>query len=144
MQQLTIAEAINQRLNPKPATAPKMATQVENYHRCEDKYRAPILAFFAERGVGAVFHGNDLVRYVMERVEGDFDSPKRILRGLRAQKLIDYKIECKPKSLYRITAVPEAEAEAEFVIFERNMAGIVTYYPEAEAEYAMEAERMAA
>ena len=109
MQQATIFDITEK---PRRIRVPKKDAQTESFDRCRNKYEAPILAFFVERGIGALFHGNDLVKFVMERVNGDYESPKRIMRGLNEDKTIGYETVCQPKSLYRITKLPEAERMA--------------------------------
>jgi hypothetical protein len=53
------------------------------------------------------FRMNELQTYVSDQASAAPASPDRILRALRAEGLIDYVVEDRAKSLYRLTRVSE-------------------------------------
>ncbi|KKL12521.1 hypothetical protein LCGC14_2534910 [marine sediment metagenome] len=66
------------------------------------------------------FYMEDLRRFVERRLDGAIapDSPGRILRQLRQQKLLNYKIVSRRQSLYRVVPVERPAEQAE-LFYER-------------------------
>ena len=63
----------------------------------------------------AEFYMEDLRGYVEKRVQGAIapDSPGRILRQLRQQRQLNYKVISRSKSLYRVVPVERPAEQAE-------------------------------
>lgn len=85
-----------------------MNEQTENITRVRETI-APHIVNFIKEHEGREFHNADLQKYVSEHVNGFVspESPGRILRDLRANGKIDYKLVSRSQSLYRATAVGE-------------------------------------
>ena len=67
------------------------------------------------RFVVSTFHMEDLREFVEQGVEGKIapDSPGRILRQLRQQRLLNYRVISRSKSLYRVVPVERPAEQAE-------------------------------
>jgi len=88
---------------PPPAT--EQEKQVE---RVRGKIQAQILAWFQQHPVGHQFRLIDLTVDIARKVPSLApDSPGRILRLLRGEGILDYKVVSRAQSLYEITEVPE-------------------------------------
>ena len=73
--------------------------------RVREKIARNIMDFHNERP-GAQFHVEDLRRYVLARVPNIApDSPGRILRSLRQDRLLDYVVINRRQSLYQFRKV---------------------------------------
>ena len=62
---------------------------------------APLIVSFIDERLGQEFHGEELLKYVSDRVPVAPDSPGRILRELRRKNTINYKVESRSQSRYR-------------------------------------------
>jgi hypothetical protein len=100
-----------------------MSEQAQQLRRVSERIASHILAFCADR-VGRCFYADDLRRYVVARVACSPASPDRVLRSLRNPRTgrprLDYRVESRSESLYRVLAVwPDGKPEervAELVV----------------------------
>ena len=79
--------------------------QAANLKRVSANIASLVLVFFAARKPGDEFHINDLIRFVwrsLPYVVGD--SPRRVAHELKKQGLVNYELESRSKSLYRVLA----------------------------------------
>lgn len=81
-----------------------MTTHAEEHDRVKLAIRKHILAF-ADAHMGCRFHMTDLTAYVRRQVPTAPDSAGRILRALRQDGVIDYRLVSRRDSEYEITAV---------------------------------------
>jgi DNA repair protein SbcD/Mre11 len=81
------------------------------FERVADKLAATVLAFC--EGRSGTFHIEDLADFVKERhPEIAPDSPGRILRALRSEKRLNYRVVSRRDSLYELTPIePERPAD---------------------------------
>jgi hypothetical protein len=91
-------------------------SQDEHLERVSDKIATYVAEFCFHRNT---FHMEELTEYVSARVSPIApDSPGRILRMLRREKVLNYEIVNRRESLYRITPVlPEVDWEDELPFF---------------------------
>jgi hypothetical protein len=68
---------------------------------------APIITSFCRSRVGERFYMRELVEYVAGVIGVAPDSPSRILRDLRAARVVEYTVLSRAKSLYFVAAVSE-------------------------------------
>lgn len=78
-----------------------MTTHAENHDRVKQAIRQPIIAF-CNAHAGRRFHMDDLTRYVRSHVPTAPDSAGRILRALRQEGVIDYRLVSRSASEYEI------------------------------------------
>lgn len=109
--QLTIEEAISDR---QRATIGEILSSVdeqqENLSRVKNRLAAHVLRFCQGIGVQGRFHATDLLQAVTRAVapiQISPDSPVRVLRDLRQSGELDYCIESRRRSLYRIVKITE-------------------------------------
>lgn len=78
----------------------------QHLERVSSRIRPAILWFCAHTGV---FHMEELRQFVAKATENHIapGSPDRILRQLRKEGLIDYRLLSRQKSLYQIVGVQE-------------------------------------
>lgn len=69
-----------------------------------------VLEFCQRLGVGSEFHAPELTAWVVWRQRTVPESPARILRLLRQERVIDYQCLSRRNSLYRITALPSVQS----------------------------------
>jgi len=88
--------------------------------RVRSRIGSLILEFFAivknhEWIVKQTFHMQELLQFVEEGVSGKVapDSPGRILRQLRQQRLLNYEVVSRRQSLYRVLPVERPAEQAE-------------------------------
>ena len=89
--------------------------QAEQLERVTDRISSHVLAFVARVGAGNTFHAADLVEHVTAATGDEAvapDSPSRILRALRRKRTIDYKVESRSSSLYRVLRTVPAPPSA--------------------------------
>ena len=80
--------------------------QERELSRVSDRIAAHVLAFCRSR---ETFHMQELVAYVAARVpEIAPDSPSRILRDLKRNGLVNYRVVSRSQSLYQVT-IPMAQ-----------------------------------
>jgi len=109
--QQTIFDAIRAaRRNPKPARAPRMATQAENIERVKLGIADYVIDFFLSKQVGDEFHDRDLWDFVNVRHRCAPASPRRIMAVLAKDGRLGYVVKSRPDSLFSVTALPESEA----------------------------------
>jgi hypothetical protein len=72
---------------------------VGHLDRVTERIGAAVLEFCRHR-VGARFHMDELCAFVQLREHAAPDSPSRILRYLRARRLVGYKVINRRESLY--------------------------------------------
>jgi hypothetical protein len=82
--------------------------QTENLTRVKSRI-APAVIEFCRGRVGARFHLAELVAFVAGRFQGAPDSPSRILRDLRAARVLDYTVISRRASLYFVASVAVAD-----------------------------------
>jgi len=110
-QQQTIFDAIREAgRNPKPARAPRMATQVENIERVKASISDYVLAFFRTKQVGDEFHDSDLLQFVTAHHRCAPGSPRRIMAVLAKDGKLGYELKSRAESLFVVTAMPGSEA----------------------------------
>lgn len=78
-----------------------MTTHAEEHERVKQAIRRYIVAF-ADEHAGRHFHMDDLTRYVRRYVPTAPDSAGRILRALRQEGVIDYRLVSRRDSEYEI------------------------------------------
>jgi hypothetical protein len=81
--------------------SPSLSEQEQHLRRVTGKIGPAVLRFLRLRGVGETFHAADLHGYVGPSVAPA--SADRILREMRRQGQVDYLVENRRASLYRIT-----------------------------------------
>lgn len=81
--------------------SPPLSEQEQHLRRVAGKIGPLVLRFLRLRGVGETFHAADLHDYVGPSVAPA--SADRILRELRRRGNVDYLVENRRASLYRIT-----------------------------------------
>ena len=77
----------------------------QNQERVSAKIAPHVYDFCADN---STFHMSDLVKAVQDALGDEFvapDSPSRILRSLRAQGLVHYKVLNRRESLYQVNNV---------------------------------------
>lgn len=84
-----------------------ISEQDENLSRVHSKIAAVIIDFCTYRA-SLQFHMAELVAYVQSRSDASPDSPSRILRELRRQGVIDYRVISRSRSLYELVPVAVA------------------------------------
>jgi hypothetical protein len=86
--------------------------QLENLERVSDRISGAVLAY-CRRVLATrqrpVFHMEELRAYVLKQNLGPVapDSPGRILRQLRLEGKVDYKVISRSESVYLVIALPE-------------------------------------
>jgi hypothetical protein len=88
-----------------PVTTPTKKTRgeenKENFDRVRSKIEQSILDFMDSIGDGGQFHAEDLFVYITGRgISCAPDSPGRIMRALKREKVIDYFVVSRKESLY--------------------------------------------
>lgn len=87
----------------------KRKAQSKNISRVRGKIHRAILMFFSQCIVGTQFTGPELHRVIKRQVHDLApDSPGRIMRLLRAEGLINYKVVSRKDSLYEVLEVEES------------------------------------
>lgn len=81
-----------------------MTTHTEEHERVKQAIRRHILAFAAAH-VGQRFHMEELTRYVRQQSPTAPDSAGRILRALRQDGVLDYRLISRHDSEYEIVSV---------------------------------------
>lgn len=81
--------------------SPPLSEQEQHLRRVAGKIGPAVMRFLRLHGVGATFHAADLHGYVGPSVAPA--SADRILREMRRQGSVDYLVENRRASLYRIT-----------------------------------------
>lgn len=82
------------------------AEQTQNIERVSKRIRSYVLAFCKlALAQGGRFHSEELREYVSSRIIVAPGSVDRILRELRKQCQINYTVESRSKSLYRVTEI---------------------------------------
>jgi hypothetical protein len=97
---------------PSPATLvlwmtdlfSNIETQSGNLSRVKAVIAPLILEFCKSRGVGAQFHMVELTEFVSQKTSIAPDSAGRILRDMRQQGELNYKVVQRRESLYQIEA----------------------------------------
>lgn len=79
--------------------------QGENLQRVKDRLAAHVKAFCEEIGVHGRFYAEDLRKSVLAKFKVAPDSPGRVLRDLRQSGELDYVIESRRQSLYKILSI---------------------------------------
>ncbi len=87
-----------------------MTTHREEHDRVKQAIRQHIIAF-ASAHTGRHFHMDDLTRYVRAQVPTAPDSAGRILRALRQDGVIDYRLVSRHDSEYEILAPEPRQLE---------------------------------
>jgi hypothetical protein len=81
----------------------RASEQRKQVRRVRDSLHEAILAFYGRRRAGDVFSAAELLRVVRQKHPHIApDSPGRIMRLLRAEGLIGYKVVSRRDSLYRV------------------------------------------
>lgn len=88
-----------------------MSEQSENLERVSARIGGVIVEFFESRKPGDRFHMGTLADFVIEKVGGAPDSPSRIMRALRRERVIGYRVVSRKDSLYEIEAPAPADLE---------------------------------
>ena len=89
-----------------------MTTDRQERERVRSRIGSLIMEFFY---IATVFHMEDLRRFVNGNLDVHIapDSPGRILRQLRQQHLLNYKVVSRRRSLYQVLPVKRPAEQAE-------------------------------
>lgn len=79
--------------------------QPRQLQRVSDKIAGHVCAFFAARGLNRTFYNAELLSFVQGREACAPDSAARIMRLLRRQGRINYRVISRAESLYQVTGV---------------------------------------
>jgi len=96
------AEAMAAKLGVAMSAVPNEGTQAEHLERVSKRIARNVIQFVEDVGDYNTFHMDDLRKHIQRHVGGAPDSPSRILRDLRLRGVIDYRVEDRRASLYRV------------------------------------------